>query len=197
VNPEHGTPIRDEAELRRYVPEPHPHMRDKAIRVVDAESRRFLEASTFYLLATTAADGSVDVSPRGDPAGAVLVLDERTIAFADRPGNRRADSLRNLLQRPEAGMLFVVPGRRDVLRVNGRATPVRDAPFLARFAAPAPLLGVVLEVDELFLHCGQALKRSSLWDPAGWPSPDAVAGAAELFASQVAHWPVPPEQLRE
>ncbi|MGM1062267.1 MSMEG_1061 family FMN-dependent PPOX-type flavoprotein [Saccharothrix sp. Mg75] len=181
-----GTPVRDEAELRELVEHPHPVMRDKAIDVVDAQSRRFLEASTFYLLATTAADGSVDVSPRGDPPGTVLVLDERTIAFPDRPGNRRADSLRNLLQHPRAGMLFIVPGRGDVLRVNGRATPVRDAPFAHRFGDPAPALAVVLEVEELFLHCGQALRRSSAWDPAGWPAADSLPDVAELFESQQA-----------
>ncbi|MDQ2583967.1 MSMEG_1061 family FMN-dependent PPOX-type flavoprotein [Saccharothrix yanglingensis] len=179
-----GTPIRDEVELRELVEHPHPVMRDKGIAAVDEQSRRFLEAATFYLLATTAADGSVDVSPRGDPAGSVLVLDERTIAFPDRPGNRRADSLRNLLQHPRAGMVFIVPGRHDVLRVNGRATPVRDAPFAHRFGDPAPPVAVVLEVEELFVHCGQALRRSSAWDPGGWPAEDALPNVAELFESQ-------------
>ncbi|MFD5830551.1 MSMEG_1061 family FMN-dependent PPOX-type flavoprotein [Lentzea sp. NPDC060358] len=181
-----GTPIESLAELRELIPEPHPHLRDKAITVVDEGSRQFLEASTFFLFATTAADGSVDVSPRGDPAGGVRVLDDRTIAFPDRPGNRRADSFRNVLEHPRAGLLFLVAGRTEVLRVNGRATLVRDAPFLLDCGEPTPLLGVVLEVEELFLHCGQALRRSSLWEPAGWP--ELVPSFGELVESQKRHW---------
>ncbi|MGI5502887.1 MSMEG_1061 family FMN-dependent PPOX-type flavoprotein [Lentzea sp. CA-135723] len=179
-----GTPIRGLDELRALVPEPLPHLRDKAISVVDEGSRRFIEASTFYLFATTGADGSVDVSPRGDPAGSVRILDSRTLAFADRPGNRRLDSFRNVLEHPRAGMLFLVAGRLEVLRVNGTVTLVRDAPFLLEYSEPTPVLGVVLRVEELFLHCGQALRRSSLWDADGWPAEDAVPPFADLVASQ-------------
>ncbi|HEX6340153.1 MSMEG_1061 family FMN-dependent PPOX-type flavoprotein [Umezawaea sp.] len=181
----HGIPIADLAELRALVGDPLPEIRDKAITVVDEGSRRFLEASTFYLFATTGADGTVDVSPRGDPAGSVRVLDERTVAFADRPGNRRLDSFRNVLERPRTGMLFLVAGRQEVLRVNGSATLVRDAPFLRDAGGSG--LGVVLAVEELFLHCGQALRRSSLWDPSGWPAEDLVPSMADLVVSQKRH----------
>lgn len=146
----HGTAITTEAELRLLVGHPQPVMRDKAIPLIDEESRRFLEAATFFLLATTAADGTVDVSPRGEPAGGVIVLGRRTLAFVDRPGNRRLDSFRNILQRPDVGLLFIVPGVGETLRVNGRATLVRHAPFLEPVAGAA--LGVVVEVDELFLQ---------------------------------------------
>ncbi|SEP99640.1 MSMEG_1061 family FMN-dependent PPOX-type flavoprotein [Lentzea albida] len=191
-----GTPIRTLAQLRELIPEPLPYLRDKAITVVDEGSRGFLEASTFFLLATTAADGSVDVSPRGDPAGSVKVLDERTVAFADRPGNRRADSYRNLLEHPRIGMLFLVAGRTEVMRVNGRATLVRDAPFLRDYPAAAPLLGVVVEVEELFLHCGNALRRSSLWNPEDWPADESVPSFADIAESQKRHWKVSPEPRR-
>ena len=171
--------ITTEAELREIVDHPHPDLRDKAIPVIDDESRRFLRAATFFLLATTAADGTVDVSPRGEAPGGVVVLDERRLAFGDRPGNRRLDSLRNILQRPDVGMLFLIPGEELSLRVNGSAEVHRDPPFL-----DAPL-AVVVEVGELFLHCGQSLKRASLWDPAGWPEPAIVPTTGELIRSTV------------
>lgn len=182
-----GHAITSEEELRRLIEHPHPVMRDKAIPLIDDQSRRFLEASTFFLLATSAADGSLDVSPRGEPAGGVLVLDRHSLAFVDRPGNRRLDSFRNILQRPAVGLLFVVPGVKEVVRVNGRATLVRDAPFLAPYAGDGPALGVVVDVDELFLHCGQALKRASLWEPDSWPEPASLPTVGELFQSQSAH----------
>ena len=171
--------IRTEAELREIVDHPHPDLRDKAIPVIDDESRRFLQAATFFLLATTAADGTVDVSPRGEAPGGVVVLDERHLGFGDRPGNRRLDSFRNILERPDVGMLFLIPGEELSLRVNGRAELHRDPGFV-----DAPL-GVVLEVGELFLHCGQSLKRASLWDPAGWPQPAIVPTTGELIRSTV------------
>jgi PPOX class probable FMN-dependent enzyme len=184
-----GVPVTTESELRELIDHPHPHMRDKAIPLIDEQSRRFLELATFFTLATTAADGSLDVSPRGEPAGGVIVLDEHFLAFADRPGNRRADSFRNILQRPDVGLLFIVPGVGEAMRVNGKATLVRDAPFFAPLAGEAPVLGVLVEVEELFLHCGQALKRSSLWDSRGWPDRADLPTVGELMKSQSAHWP--------
>ena len=124
-------------ELREIVPPPTQVVADKAIDHIDAESRRFLEASPFFLLATSAADGSCDVSPRGDPPGSVLVLDDSTLAFGDRKGNRRLDSLRNIVANPQVGMLFLVPGSGDTLRVNGTARIVADADYLPEMAAAA------------------------------------------------------------
>ncbi len=177
-----GRPITTEAELRLLIEHPHPVMRDKAIALIDDESRRFLAAATFFLLATTAADGSVDVSPRGGPPGGVVVLDRHTLAFADRPGNRRLDSFRNILQRPDVGLLFIVPGVGETLRINGRATLVRDAPFL-----DPDTVGVVVEVDELFLHCGQALNRASLWEPGAWPAAGSLPTVGQIWKSQSSH----------
>src|SRR5689334_8637569 len=124
--------IGTEAELREYVAPPPQFIAEKGIDHIDPESRRFIEMSPFFLLATAAADGTCDVSPRGDPAGSVLVLDDRTLAFADRKGNGRLDSLVNLLQRPRVGMIFMVPGSGDTVRVNGRARIVAEAPYLDR-----------------------------------------------------------------
>ena len=174
------TRITTEAELREVVDHPHPELRDKAITVIDRESARFLGATTFFLLATTAADGTVDVSPRGETPGGIKVLDETRLAFGDRPGNRRLDSFRNILQCPNVGMLFVVPGRDETLRVNGRASLHREPGF-----TDAPI-GVVVELDELFLHCGQSFKRGSVWDRSGWPSPETVPSFGAMIKSTTA-----------
>ncbi|PXY18554.1 MSMEG_1061 family FMN-dependent PPOX-type flavoprotein [Prauserella flavalba] len=179
--------VSTEDELREVVEEPAQVILDKPVAGIDDESRRFLEASPFFLLATSADDGTVDVSPRGDPAGTVLVLgDGRTLAFADRNGNRRVDSMRNILRNDQVGMLFVVPGVDHTLRVNGRATIVREGPLLERLAVngTAPDLAITVEVGELFVHCGRAFTRSSLWDTETWPDRDALPTAGTLFKSQ-------------
>ncbi|GAB2670247.1 pyridoxamine 5'-phosphate oxidase family protein [Saccharopolyspora gloriosae] len=179
--------VSSDAELRELVAQPHPVIAEKSIDRVDEQSRLFLAASPFFLLATTSSDGSLDVSPRGDPAGAVLVEDEgRTLVFADRPGNRRLDSLRNILRHPQVGMLFMVPGVNDTLRVNGTATIVREAPYFERLEVEGkrPDLAISVRIDELFLHCAKAFLRSSLWDPAGWPDRESVPSAGRIAKSQ-------------
>lgn len=182
-----GRPVTGVAELREFIEEPHPHMRDKAIAVIDDQTARFLGLSTYFLLATVGADGAVDVSPRGEQPGGVVLLDERHLAFADRPGNRRIDSFQNILERPNVGLLFLVPGMRETVRVNGRATIVRDAPWLP----DATPLGTVVEVDELFLHCGQSSTRGGLWTPEGWPTAAQLPTVKEIFYSQSAYWAEP------
>ncbi|MEV0614676.1 MSMEG_1061 family FMN-dependent PPOX-type flavoprotein [Nonomuraea sp. NPDC050404] len=174
------------AELREYVKPPPRVIADKAIDHIDAESGRFIELSPFFLLATSAQDGTCDVSPRGDPPGNVLVLDERTLAFPDRKGNRRLDSFENILQRPRVGMLFLVPGMGETLRVNGSARIVAEAPYLERMAMKgvAPQLAVEVTVEELYLHCSRAFFRSSLWDTDSWPERGQVPSAGKIARSQ-------------
>lgn len=178
--------IRSEEELRALVPPPTQIVAGKAIDHIDDESRRFVEASPFFLLATSAADGSCDVSPRGDPAGSVVVLDRRTLAFGDRKGNRRLDSFRNILANPQVGLLFLVPGSGDTLRVNGTARIVADAGYLPEIArgGVVPHLAVEVEVQELFLHCSKAFGRSALWDLASWPAKGEVPSAGQIVRSQ-------------
>lgn len=164
--------VTTEDELRDVVADPHPAIVNKDRDHVDEPAARFIAQSPLFFLGTTAADGTLDVSPRGDPPGSVLVLDGgRVLAFADRAGNRRLDSLRNLLQRPNVGMLFLVPGAEEVLRVNGRARIVRDPPFGEQLAlgGSVPKLAIAVEVEELFLHCANAFRRSSVWKPEQWP----------------------------
>ena len=178
--------IRSVEELREVVAPPTQVVADKAIDHIDDASRRFLEASPFFLLATSAADGTCDVSPRGDPPGSVLVLDRRTLAFGDRKGNRRLDSLRNILANPQVGLLFLVPGVGDTLRVNGTARIVAEAGYLPEMArgGVVPHLAVEVVVEELFLHCSKAFGRSALWDPASWPAKGEVPSAGEIVRSQ-------------
>jgi len=181
VSGEAWSVVTDEAELRDLVGEPVPRVAEKARPALDELDRRWLAASPLCLLATAAADGSCDVSPRGDPPGSVLVLDDRTLVLPDRPGNRRVDSLGNVLGNPHVGLLFLVPGRGDTLRVNGRAELVRDAPFFDRLVVRGhrPRLALVVHVREVFYHCSKAFLRSAVWEPSSW-APEAVPSRARI-----------------
>jgi uncharacterized protein len=189
--------IRSEEELRDIVPPPPQFIADKAIDHIDDASQAFLEASPFFLLATAAPDGTCDVSPRGDPPGSVLVRDRRTLVFGDRKGNRRLDSLRNILANPQVGMLFLVPGVGDTLRVNGTARIVADADYLPDLArgGVVPHLAVEVTVAELFLHCSKAFGRSALWDAAAWPAKGAVPSAGQIVRSQHPAVTAPAEEI--
>jgi uncharacterized protein len=159
--------ITNEAELRRLIGSPRELVVSKISNRLNDLTRQFVERSPFLCLATSAPDGSCDVSPRGDPAGFVRILDERTLLIPDRPGNRIADSLRNILANPHVGLLFVIPGVGDTFRVNGRATLVTDEELLSDSAVEGkvPKLGILVEVDEAYTQCSKALIRSDLWNP--------------------------------
>jgi PPOX class probable FMN-dependent enzyme len=142
----------------------------------------WLKASPFCVLATSDAAGNCDASPKGDPAGHLIhVLDSRTIVIAERPGNKRADGYLNVLVNPHVGIISLIPGRNDTLRINGRARLVRDAPFFDDLAVRGqrPVLGMVVEIDEVFSHCPKAFMRSELWEPESW-KPDALPSIATL-----------------
>ncbi len=160
-------------QLTGLVGKPLPKVRDKVRPRLHDLDRQWLAASPFCLLATADTDGRCDVSPKGDPAGFTLVLDDRTIALPERAGNRRADGFRNVLANPHVGMIFFIPGRGDTLRVNGRGRLVSDAPFFDALVVKGhrPLLALVVEVEEVFHHCAKAFLRAQLWDPATWDDP--------------------------
>jgi len=168
-------------ELRALLGEPSARVASKDRARLDDVHRRWLAASPLCLVATSADDGTCDVSPKGDPAGFALVLDDTTIALPERPGNRRADGYLNLLTNPHVGLLFLVPGRGDTLRVNGRARLVREAPFFDRIVVKGhrPLLALVVDVEQVFFHCAKAFMRSALWQPGTW-EPDAVDSRAQI-----------------
>ena len=140
--------------------------------------REWLAASPFCLVATSDAEGRCDVSPKGDPAGQLAyVLDDITIAIAERPGNRRVDGYHNILANPHVGLLFMIPGRGDTLRINGRARLVTDAPFFDDMIVKGhrPILALVVEIEEIFHHCAKAFLRSQLWRPETWNDPVPLA----------------------
>jgi uncharacterized protein len=167
-------------ELRALLGEPSEVAQKKQVDRLDEHCREFIARSPFLLIATADAAGGCDVSPKGDPAGFVLVLDERHLVIPDRPGNRRLDGMRNILVNPRVGLLFLVPGRGETLRVNGRASIVRDADVLARLPVEGktPRLAIGVEVEEVFLHCAKAFKRSNLWRPEAWPDISTLPSAA-------------------
>ncbi|CAG7633957.1 pyridoxamine 5'-phosphate oxidase family protein [Actinacidiphila bryophytorum] len=173
--------IRTEDELRDVLGVPTPRDAGKVRKALDELDRAWLAAAPFLLVATSGRDGSCDVSPKGDPAGFTLVLDERTIAVPERPGNRRADGFRNILANPHVGLIFLVPGRGDTLRINGRARLVKDADFFDRMTVKGhrPPLALLVDIDEVFYHCPKALMRSALWKPEGW-APDAAPSQARI-----------------
>jgi PPOX class probable FMN-dependent enzyme len=176
--------VRSEDELRALIGSPAPRVRDKSRPVLHQHDREWLARSPFCLIATSAADGSCDVSPKGDPAGFTKVLDDHTIAIPDRAGNRRADGFLNLLQNPQIGLIFLVPGRGDTLRINGRARIVSDAPFFDQMvvARNRPRLALVVDVQEVFFHCSKAFLRSELWQQATW-DPTALPSRARIARS--------------
>ncbi|MFY0405884.1 pyridoxamine 5'-phosphate oxidase family protein [Solicola sp. PLA-1-18] len=161
-------------ELRDVVGHPNERAAGKVRDRLDDLHRAWLARSPFHLVATTGADGSMDVSPKGDPAGAVHVIDDRTIALPDRPGNRRVDGFENILQNPRVGLIFLVPRRGDTLRVNGRARLLVDAPYAEAMEVKGhrPTIVTEVAVDEVFFHCSKAFLRSDLWDPEAWPADD-------------------------
>ena len=152
-------------ELRSSYGAPSERAVKKSLDRLDRHCRRFIELSPFVVLASAGADGRVDCSPRGDPAGFVAILDDRTILLPDRRGNNRADSLTNVLENPFVGMLFLIPGVDETLRLNGRAKLTTDPARLEPLAVNGrvPRSGLVVEVEEVFLQCTKALVRSRLW----------------------------------
>lgn len=185
------TPFNDvlttEQQLRDMLGTPTERAVLKERSTLDEHFRAFIALSPFVLMATSAADGTCDVSPKGDAPGFVLVLDERRIVIPDRPGNKRFDGMKNLLVNAHVGLIFVVPGREETLRINGRAWITKDPELLARSVAQGktPQLAIGVEVEQCFLHCAKAFRRSKLWIHGQWPEPDALASMARVLFEQI------------
>ncbi|MFI9589834.1 pyridoxamine 5'-phosphate oxidase family protein [Nonomuraea sp. NPDC052265] len=174
--------IGSEEELRELLGEVMPRAATKERVRLHPRDRDWLAASPLCLIATSDDKGNCDVSPKGDPAGFVHVIDDTTIAIPDRPGNRRADGFHNVLRNPYVGLIFVVPGRNETLRVNGRARLVREAPFFDEMIVKGhrPRLALVVEIEQIFFHCAKAFMRSQLWTPDSW-NPSALPSQAKLI----------------
>jgi PPOX class probable FMN-dependent enzyme len=180
--------IATQDELAGLYGPPSEAVANKAIDHLDDHCRAYVARSPFVLVATSDRSGRCDVSPKGGPSGFVAVLDDHRLLIPDAPGNRRIDSLRNVVENPHVGLLFLIPGLEETLRVNGRAALVRDADVLEEHDIGGRPLQVALavEVDEAFLHCAKAFKRSALWQPDGWPSLDGLARPAQIWKDHMA-----------
>ncbi len=177
--------VEGEEALRAATGEAHQRALDKVVDVIDDHARRFIAAAPFVFIGSAAEDGSIDVSPKGDPAGFVRVLDERTLAIPDRPGNRRYDTWRNLFANPSVGLIFIVPGIEWTLRVSGQALLVRDPALrdalTERGKRPDQVL--VVAVERVLAHCPKCMIRSGLWKPPAWPDTTTVPTLAETLVA--------------
>jgi uncharacterized protein len=175
------------AELEAVVGTPLKAVAEKVRPSLDAIDRLWLDHSPLCVVGTSDADGNLDVSPKGDPAGCLAhVVDDRTLAIAERPGNRRVDGYRNILVNPHVGLIFLVPGRRDTLRVNGRARLLRDAPYFDELVVRGhrPILALEVAIEEVFYHCAKAFMRSRLWEPETWDH-EAIPSTARISKALV------------
>ena len=169
-------------ELVDLVGVPHERAATKGRPALLDIDRQWLAATPFCVLATSDAAGNCDASPKGDPAGSLVhVIDDKTIAIAERPGNKRVDGYRNVLANPHVGLNFLIPGRGDTLRINGRARIVKEAPFFDEMIVKGnrPQLALLVEIEEIFHHCSKAFLRSKLWKPETW-EPDAMPRRAQI-----------------
>ena len=174
--------LETEADLRALLGEPTPVVCAKITDRLNPLTRQFIERSPFVCLATADAEGHCDVTPRGDPAGFVRILDDTTLLMPERPGNKLADSLRNILSNPHVGLLFVVPGVGDTFRVNGRATLTTDEALLTPSAVEGkvPKVGILIDIESAFTHCSKAFLRSELWNPQRFVERAALPSAGQI-----------------
>ncbi len=162
---------------------PKPTSIDKVVSALTPLMIGFLDASPMYVMATANERGICDATTRGDPAGCVRVIDPATLILPDRRGNKRVDSIRNLVVNPSVGLVFLVPGVEETLRVNGRVTLTSNQPLLdsLEMQGRAPVLALIVDIDEAYMHCPRAFKRSRLWDPSTWPERGSVPTMAEIL----------------
>ena len=153
--------------VREIVGDPIPIVRNKELPQLDRFCRQFIEMSPFLCLGTAGADGHIDMSPRGDPAGFVKIIDDNTLLLPERQGNQRVDSMINITENPNIGLIFFLPGVEETLRIRGHATITRDSALLEPLAmnGKTPKLGLIIAIDQVFFQCAKALIRAKLWDP--------------------------------
>lgn len=177
--------VKTEEELRAIMGNPSALVTRKELSALDAHAREFIARSPFLLIGTTGSDGKIDMSPKGDPPGFVRVLDDKTLAIPDRLGNRRADTFSNLVVNNQIGLIFLIPGKKETLRVSGRAIIVRDTTLREEMAVGGklPELALVVEVEQMFFHCSKCMIRSNLWTPDQWPALSGLPSLAQTMVS--------------
>jgi PPOX class probable FMN-dependent enzyme len=186
--------VADESGVREVIGTPMELAAKKAIPKLDKYCRELIQRSPFLTIGTANANGKADVSPRGDQPGFVLILDDNTIFIPERPGNNRVDTLINITENPNVGLLFMVPGFDETLRVNGRASVVKDEALLERCAVKGrvPKIGVMVAIEEAYLHCAKALRRSKLWDPDSRQDRKEMPSLGKIILDQTAEANKPP-----
>jgi hypothetical protein len=178
--------ITTETQLRGVIGSPNHRVLRKQIASLDEHCRAFIAKSPFLLISSCDGNGNMDVSPKGDPAGFVHILDDETLAIPDRPGNRRADTFCNLLANPSVGLLFLVPGKQETSRISGTAFVVRDQWVRERMgmAGKLPEFAVIVKVKEAFFHCAKCVIRSRLWESRSWPDLEGLPSLAQAMVDQ-------------
>lgn len=174
-------------ELRAVMGFPRDLVQKKSINFIDNHCKEFIAKSPMVFISTANENGSCDVSPRGDPAGFVDVLDEQYLVLPERPGNKRCDSLVNILSNPHIGLIFIIPGLKETLRVNGKAILCRDEDLLQKYQinGKCPEVGIIVNVEECFIHCAKAFLRSKLWEPETWPEKKQLPSVAKVLADHI------------
>ncbi|WP_339680693.1 pyridoxamine 5'-phosphate oxidase family protein [Cyclobacterium marinum] len=174
-------------ELRGVMGFPRELVQKKSINFIDEHCKSFIGKSPMLFISTANKEGSCDVSPRGDPAGFVDVLDEQYLVIPERPGNKRCDSLVNILSNPQVGLIFIIPGLKETLRINGKAILIRDKDLLQKYQVNGknPEIGIIVEVEECFIHCAKAFLRSKLWEPEAWPDKEQFPLVAKVLADHI------------
>ncbi len=182
--------ITTEEQLREILGYPSQMAANKAVDTLDEHCRTFIASSPFMLIASSDAAGNMDISPKGDPAGFVKVLDEKTLAIPDRPGNRRGDTFRNILQNPNVGLFFFIPGKQETFRVSGKAMIVRDQWLREQMPmrGKTPDFAIVVTIEEAFMHCAKCVIRSGIWQQEQWPE---LSGLSSLAQVMVDHTKLP------
>tara|TARA_B100000780_G_C21055995_1_gene424247 strand:+ start:511 stop:1137 length:627 start_codon:yes stop_codon:yes gene_type:complete len=175
--------IENREQFRAIMREPSEKVTRKTLSKLDIHCKSFISRSPFILLTSADAIGNQDVSPKGDPAGFVAILDDHTLAIPDRPGNHRADTIENIIQNPNVGIIFLVPGKTETLRVSGTAEVVRDEKLRTSMSVNGrlPKFALVVTVKEAFFHCSKCMIRSKLWQPEEWPSLEGLPLLAETL----------------
>ncbi len=191
--------IETEEDLRALFPPTHEIAVKKCLDHFDKHVRAFIELSPFCCIGTQSPDGKADVSPRGDPAGFVKILNENTLLIPDRPGNNRLDTLSNITKNSSVGLLFLIPGFDETMRINGTARLTRDPELLAMLSVNGrvPTVAIVLEAHEVFIHCAKAFRRSKLWDKTALVDRTALPSLSKIVLDQTTGAPEDPDELRK
>jgi PPOX class probable FMN-dependent enzyme len=191
--------IPDEQSLRSLFHAITPLAIQKCQNSLDKHAQAFIRRSPFICIGTQSLDGKADVSPRGDPVGFVKILDQHTLAIPDRPGNNRLDSLVNILANPSVGLLFIIPGFDDTLRVSGQASLVTDPEILNSMSVDgrAPKLAIVVKVSEVFMHCAKAFRRSQLWNPDHFQDRRDMPSLSKIILDQTTGAPSDDDEMRK